>query len=234
MGDPDMDAVGIQREYYRSTAGQYDAMHLGDAEHEYALALMVAMIGHLDINSVLDVGSGTGRALSAVKKAHPNVRIVGVEPVKALREQGNRKGLELIDGDAQNLNFPDGSFEMVCAYAVLHHVPDPRRAVREMLRVAKRAVFISDSNNFGQGSSGMRLLKQILRSTGLWKAADFVKTRGKGYTISEGDGLAYSYSIFDDYPQIAARCREVRLFSTTSSGPNLYRTCSHVAILGIH
>jgi SAM-dependent methyltransferase len=231
-----MDAVSRQRDYYESTAEQYDTMHVGAEEHGYALALMSFAIRSLGIHSVLDVGAGTGQALLTLKKAHPDVRLVGVDPVKGMREQGYRKGLrsdELIEGDAQDLNFQDGAFDLVCAFGVLHHVPNPRKAVSEMLRVAKRSIYISDANNFGQGSAPARFVKQALGSLRLWGLADFIKTRGKGYTISEGDGLAYSYSIFDDYPQISTACREVRLFAMTPSGPNLYRTCGHVAVLGI-
>jgi ubiquinone/menaquinone biosynthesis C-methylase UbiE len=228
-----MDAVKRQRDYYQSTAEEYDKMHMADEEHTYALSIMEGLVKQLEISSVLDIGSGTGRAVLALK--HSGVRAVGIEPVEALRKQGHTKGLsteELIDGDVQILNFPDKSFDLVCAFAVLHHVPEPIRAVSEMLRVARRAIFISDSNNFGQGGTAIRLAKQTLRGTGLWKIADFIKTRGKGYTITEGDGLAYSYSIFDNHAQIASRCRDVRYFAVSPSGPNLYRTCSHVAVLG--
>ena len=62
-----MDTVSLQREYYRSTAAHYDSMHLGNQEHELALALMLSAIRFFDIKSVLDVGSGTGRALIALE-----------------------------------------------------------------------------------------------------------------------------------------------------------------------
>ena len=231
-----MDAIKHQRDYYQATAGRYDSMHMEDEEHMYALSILIALVKQLGINSVLDIGSGTGRAVLAIKK-DAGICSIGIEPVQALREQGYRKGLlleELIDGDVQKLAFPDGSFDLVCSFAVLHHVPKPRKAVSEMLRVAKRGVFISDANNFGQGSPSVRFFKQAIRSLGLWRVADCIKTGGKGYSISEGDGLAYSYSVFDDYPQISAACREVRLFATApSSGPNLYRSCPQIAIFGI-
>ena len=67
----------------------------------------------------------------------------------------------------------------------------------------------------------------------MWPLADWIKTRGKGYTISDGDGLAYSYSVFNDYPQIAANCSSVHMLNTSNAGPNLYRTASHVALFGI-
>ena len=131
------------------------------------------------------------------------------------------------------LAFPDDAFDLVCEFATLHHVPEPGKAVSEMLRVARKAIFISDNNNFGQGSWVARLTKQLINAAGLWPIADLIKTRGKGYTISEGDGLFYSYSVFNDYKQIAEQCETVHLLGTVNSGPNLYRTASRVALLGI-
>jgi len=103
------DPVFLQREYYKATPERYDRYHLIEIEQEFALAFMLSMIDYLNIGSVLDVGSGTGRALSGMKRAHPNVRVVGVEPPTELRAQGHAKGLgpdELIDGDAPAARVP--------------------------------------------------------------------------------------------------------------------------------
>ena len=51
--------------------------------------------------------------------------------------------------------------------------------------------------------------------------------------ISEGDGLAYSYSVFNDYGQIRAQCSSVHLVNLLDAGVNPYRTATHVALLGI-
>ena len=228
--------VDIQRDYYRNTASKYDAMHGGDAEHDFALAFMLSMVDFLDVRSILDIGSGTGRVLFQAKAARPDLAVLGIEPSAELRKIGHAKGLspdELVDGDAQRLDLADGSFDLVCEFAALHHIPDPGKAVSEMLRVAKKAVFISDSNNFGQGSALTRLVKQTLDSLGLWSVANLVKTRGKGYTISAGDGLAYSYSVFNNYPEIARRCKSVHLLNTVPAGRNLYRSAGHIALLGV-
>jgi len=235
------EAVSLQRAYYRNTAGRYDSIHVdGDeqklGEHDLAAAFMIAAIPRLGIRSVLDIGSGTGRALRQLKASLPDVRIVGIEPSEALRLEGYRNGLteeELVDGDAQALNYATGSFDLVCEFGSLHHMPRPSDAVAEMLRVAHRAVFISDANNFGQGGRLARIVKQGLNACGLWPLADFIKTRGKGYTISEGDGLAYSYSVFDDYRQIEKVCGSVHIVNTAGGRINPYRTASHVALLGI-
>jgi len=193
--------VETQRAYYAETASHYDEMHLhGDDEHSFALRFMVSTLESLGIRSVLDIGSGTGRVLLNIKADAPNISALGVEPSAELRQIGHAKGLsetELIDGDAMNLAFADGEFDLVCEFAVLHHVPVPAKAVSEMLRVARKAVFISDSNNFGHGSGKARMLKQALNAMGLWQLAYKIRTGGNGYLISEGDGLAYSYSVFD-------------------------------------
>ena len=51
--------------------------------------------------------------------------------------------------------------------------------------------------------------------------------------MSEGDGLVYSYSVFNDYKQIRAACESVHLLNTADGAPDLYRSASHVAVLGI-
>lgn len=229
--------IKIQRSYYEQTAADYEKMHLSEGdEHYFALAFLSGMIAHLGIKSVLDVGSGTGRALSYLKQRHPDVRFVGIEPVEALRRVGHEKGLgvdELVDGDVNALAYRDGEFDLVCEFAVLHHVPKPELAVAEMLRVARKAVFISDGNNFGQGGPLARSVKQVLNAVGLWKLANYVKTRGRGYSISEGDGLFYSYSVFNNYAQIRHACRAVHVVNTTDAGVNPYRSAPHVALLGL-
>ena len=231
------DEVRIQRAYYAETAHRYDSAHVHqDDEHSFALRFMISAMEQLGIQSVLDVGSGTGRGLLMLKRAMPDIVAVGVEPSSELRKVGYANGLtetQLIDGDAMALAFGNGSFDLVCEFGALHHIPKPAKAVAEMLRVARKAIFISDCNNFGQGSTLGRFFKQAANAVGLWPMANFFKTKGKGYTISEGDGLFYSYSVFNNYEQIRQACQTINLLSTTDSGPNVYRTSTHAALLGV-
>jgi ubiquinone/menaquinone biosynthesis C-methylase UbiE len=229
--------VALQRQYYAQTSQEYDAMHVHqEDEHYFSLGLLLAAIDHFGFRSVLDVGSGTGRAVAFLKQRRPHLRVVGVEPVRELREAGHAQGLsesDLVDGDATALQFESGSFDVVCEFGVLHHIRRPETAVAEMLRVAKMGIFISDSNNFGQGGTASRLMKQAFNALGLWKVADYVKTRGRGYTISEGDGLFYSYSVFNNYRQLRQACQRLHIMNTMDGGINPYRTAPHVAVLGI-
>lgn len=227
----------LQRAYYAETAHKYDEFHKHDRDaHGLGLAYMMAMIEFLGIGSVLDIGSGTGFILLKLKEKMPKIRVLGVEPSMELRAIGYDKGLtqtELVDGDATSLKFNDDSFDLVCEFSALHHIPRPKRAISEMLRVARTAIFVSDTNNFGQGGKFSRCLKQGINALGLWPAADWFKTKGKGYTFSDGDGITYSYSVFTNYDQIAELCEPIYLLGTANSAPNLYRSASHVALLGI-
>ena len=233
------EALFIQNKYYINTADEYDIMHVheaADPEHELAFFFMCSMIEKYKINSVLDVGAGTGRVMADLQKKYPSIGVKGIEPVAALRERGYKKGISnqlLTDGDGKKIDFPDNQFDLVSAFGILQHIDKPEEVIREMLRVSKQAVFISDSNNFGQGSRLQRFIKQAINVVGLWKAFNYIRTGGKKYQISQGDGLFYSYSLYNNFSFIKSQCRSVYLLNTREAGVNPYRTASHVALLGL-
>jgi len=232
----------IQQEYYKKTANNYDSMHglhgaeADDNEHTFALYQLLGLLDYLNINSILDVGSGTGRVIKFFNDKKKGIKIIGIEPVQELREIGYKNGVsknQLINGDALNINFPDNSFDLVCEFGVLHHIKNNKKVVDEMLRVSKKAIFISDCNNFAIGSFIARSIKQFINFCNLWNFYNFIRTKGKMYMISEGDGLFYSYSVFDNYSQIKKKCKSVHLFNTKDANENLYKTSPHLTLLGI-
>ncbi len=233
-----MDEVRMQRDFFTRVAASYDSTHASEHEHRFALTWLEACIDFYGFTSFLEIGAGTGRALDRVQKRFPQIRCIGIEPVQAMRNQGYARGLSrdtLIDGDAYNLQFPNASFDIAAEFAVLHHAREPERVVTEMLRVAHKAIFISDCNNFGHGNIGARLVKFALRTLHLWPLFIYARTRGRGYYVSEGDGVAYSYSVFNNLSQIRKACSEVYLLNTNSldftQDPLL--SASHVALLGL-
>ncbi|HZS92589.1 MAG TPA: class I SAM-dependent methyltransferase [Chloroflexota bacterium] len=233
------DAVAKQLAYYRDTAWDYD-VHLADEEHNVALKIIGAYVSEIGAASVLDTGCGTGRGVKYLVNRFPAMRVHGNDPSPDLLQVArDRHGLSehiLTCCSSYNLPFADGEFDVVIELGMLHHVEYPNRVVSEMLRVARRAIFISDSNRFGQGSVSKRLIKLGLHSVGLWPIASRLQHGGKKYYSSKGDGIAFSYSAYDSWPVLAAVCKETFVIPTTRSKwapwcPLLF--ARHVLVAGI-
>ena len=228
--------VKEQRSYYERTAEHYDLMHVNPAdEHGRALSAFMGLAEVCGpVDSVLDVGAGTGRAMRKLKDRWPNTKVIGVEPVDALREVGHKNGIsrtELLSGDALKLEFEDNSFDYVIETGVLHHISKPSIAVKEMARVASKGIMISDSNNIGQGSYLARISKYIIKSAGLWPAFVWAQTRGKMYKVSEGDGVFYSFSVYDCIDSFNTKFPIIHYMNTEKcNGISIYRGASHVMI----
>jgi ubiquinone/menaquinone biosynthesis C-methylase UbiE len=209
----------LQDLYYTDTASVYDAMHTdGETdEHYYALGFVEMLCDTLGLNTLLDVGSGTGRSVGVLLANGRDAR--GVEPVMALIEEAAKNGIprgRIVQGSGYSLPFEDNSFDAVVECGVLHHVAEPSRVVGEMTRVARQAVFLSDNNRFGQGSFTARILKLALHKARLWNAAMLLQTRGKMYKVSDGDGVYYSYSVFESYNQLHQWADKIWLIPTAA------------------
>lgn len=199
-----MDAAARQAAYYAATASEYNVAHLElDEENNLAIDEVVRLIAGLDVRTVLDVGSGTGRAIDRILEQRPDISTFGVEPVAELVDQTAPSEASLVQGSALALPFADNSIDVVMETAVLHHLRDPSIAVAEMMRVARCAVFLADSNRFGQGRFAARVVKLLLYKSGLWAPLVMLRTRGRGWFWSEGDGLFYSYSTYDSFDALA-------------------------------
>ena len=52
-----------------------------------------------------------------------------------LAETKNIKNIEFVQGDLLNLPFENNSFDLVLSWGVIHHTPDPLKALDELVRV---------------------------------------------------------------------------------------------------
>jgi SAM-dependent methyltransferase len=87
---------------------------------------------------VLEVGSGLGILATEVAFAAVDVRVVGVERASAQLDAAARNPrVRYVRGDAHDLAFADGAFDLVYARFVLEHVSDPTHVLREMRRVCR-------------------------------------------------------------------------------------------------
>lgn len=70
---------------------------------------------------------------------------IGETLLKAAKERGLIEGYAV--ENAEQLSFADDQFDYVFCKESLHHFPRPYRALYEMLRVAKKAVFLIEPND---------------------------------------------------------------------------------------
>lgn len=95
--------------------------------------------------AVLEIGVGTGNLLLKVKRAVPDATVVGLDSdaaslaVAATKASRLAADLQLDQGDAAHLTYPDATFDRVLAAFLLHHIPLDRqlRMLREVRRVLK-------------------------------------------------------------------------------------------------
>jgi SAM-dependent methyltransferase len=117
-------------------AGEYErtARELEPAAHH-----VVALAGIARGERVLDVACGTGNA--AIEAARLGARVTGLDAARRLvgvaEARAAAAGVEVafLVGDAQDLPFDDGAFDCVLSVFGVIFVPDPPRAVAEIVRV---------------------------------------------------------------------------------------------------
>jgi ubiquinone/menaquinone biosynthesis C-methylase UbiE len=89
---------------------------------------------------VLEVGVGTGKNFAYHP---PGVQVVGIDISQRMLQRAQQraeeldKAVELHQMDAQQLDFPDGSFDAAVATFVFCSVPDAVQGLRELSRVVK-------------------------------------------------------------------------------------------------
>src|SRR5438552_121511 len=87
---------------------------------------------------VLDVATGTGAvALELIRQK--GCTVVGLDQSAQMLEvaRGRLPGVELVEGEADRLPFPDASFNGLTFTYLLRYVDDPAATLRELARVVK-------------------------------------------------------------------------------------------------
>jgi SAM-dependent methyltransferase len=106
--------------------------------------VLANMVGRVKDRTILDVGTGTGRAALFFARGGANVTAVdaSAEMLAVARERAAAEGLKLTFaiGDAHALDFPDRAFDVVVSLRVLMHTPRWRDCLAELCRTAERLV----------------------------------------------------------------------------------------------
>jgi len=116
---------------------------------------------------ILEVGVGTGISLPDYSRRN---RIVGIDISEAMlkkaRERVAEGGLHNVEAlevmDAERLDFPDGSFDVVVAQYVVTAVPNPEAALDEFARVLKPGGEIILLSRVGADAGPRRTVEHLI------------------------------------------------------------------------
>ena len=108
--------------------------------------VIASFLAPVEGRTVLDVGTGTGRAALAL--AARGARVTGIDASAEMLAVAERRaasaGLDVrfVRGDAHHLDVPDRAFDAVICLRVLMHTPDWRQSLAELCRVARGRVVL--------------------------------------------------------------------------------------------
>jgi SAM-dependent methyltransferase len=91
------------------------------------------------VNSVLDVGTGSGDFISVLKDVFPTAQLTGIDPNTDSLQEAAQTYPDVVfkNMGGENLELEDKSFDVASISMALHHLPDISKTLIEMKRVVK-------------------------------------------------------------------------------------------------
>jgi ubiquinone/menaquinone biosynthesis C-methylase UbiE len=137
-------------------ARDYDSMDHGDVNRAFVADLLTEQRARgipLDAE-ILDLGTGTAQIPIELCGQNPEARVVAIDLAPSMLElaasnvatRGLETRIKLQLFDAKRLPYAEGRFDAVISNSIVHHIPHPREALEEALRVVRRhgLVFVRD------------------------------------------------------------------------------------------
>jgi ubiquinone/menaquinone biosynthesis C-methylase UbiE len=149
--------------------------------------------------NILDVGTGTAQIPIELCRQHPTARVVGIDLAEHMLSAGRKnvnnaglgKRIELRRIDAKGLPFEANSFHAVMSNSIVHHIPEPKFALSEMIRVARSggAVFVRDLLRPNDDATVRRLVELYAKDTNAHQRQLFEDSLRAALTLDETLGL---------------------------------------------
>jgi len=138
----------VREEFARQADSLSVAPAFTDAE---VLEKIRAATGPTRTMRILDLGCGPGIVSAALAPYAKEIVAFDLTPemLEKARQRCQAAGLSNVRfelGPAENLPFPDGSFDAVVTRLTIHHFPDPRQVLEEIVRATRSAgkVIVAD------------------------------------------------------------------------------------------
>jgi SAM-dependent methyltransferase len=139
LSSGDADGTAVKQRTAESFA--YEWEQFGDDRAEWEQNFRDYLRPHLpsDLEGklVLDVGCGSGRHSRQAALAGAQVVAVDLGDSIDVARRNVPRGVLTIQADAEHLPFASGTFDFVMSIGVLHHLPDPERALRAIVPLAR-------------------------------------------------------------------------------------------------
>jgi demethylmenaquinone methyltransferase / 2-methoxy-6-polyprenyl-1,4-benzoquinol methylase len=135
----------VVRDIFTTSHGRYDFLnHLLSLRRDVGWrSVTIERMRFARTRRFLDVATGTADLAIAAARRWPGIGVTGVDFAAPMLDVGRRKvkaaglerRIELQEGDAMSLPFPDASFDVTAVAFGLRNIPDRLGALREMKRV---------------------------------------------------------------------------------------------------
>jgi len=112
---------------FGSTGGQHPLARWVDNGETYGphvISRFVSKLNHID--TVVDIGAGTGRDLAIVQKIHPDARTIAIEAEQSYADSLRSKVEEVhvLDIERSKFPFPETSVDLFIANQILEHTKE--------------------------------------------------------------------------------------------------------------
>ena len=201
---------------------------LADTQEQVIAGFLAPLAGA----TILDVGTGTGRA--AIALAQRGAIVTGVDASAEMLSVARRRALDagvavtFVEGDAHALAMPPQSFDAVVCLRVLMHTPDWRRSLGELCRVARHRVLL-DYPALSSAAALQSASRRITHALG---------ARVEAYRVFSAHAIeaaleAHGFRVADRHKQFVLPIAFHKLLSSASATARIEGTLAAIGLRGL-